>query len=287
MTRTIRTLGVLASFALACDAAPVSATSAVWTFRDVALDDGGSISGHLTYTADVSPHVTDWSVWSTGGNAANFPIFEYRPDNSSLGEGSGGEIGFFVTGSQRQILFRPSVPLSGAPVYVPLYLDFPSSSAYESNGSPAPIRLIQSGALFTDPAPTRVRWFFDGATFSDGGVATGYVDQSPADTSILKIAVSVSGGNTATYSPLTYNNGNSTATIFNALYANQAIHSVAQVGTIRELRYTGQAPLHHDGGRVALDLANSQECFNCAPYRTFVTGTLRGVTDEVWGDGFD
>lgn len=281
----VRALCALALTAWAFDAA--AATQEVWTFRDIVLDDGGSLSGHFTYTPDSSPHVTDWSVWATGGNAADFPIFEYRPDNSSLGEGSGGEIGFFATGSQRQVLFRPSLPLSGVPVYVPLYLDSPSSSAYESYGSPSPVRLIQAGALFTDPNPTRVRWFFDGATFSDGGMVTGYVDQSPGDTSIVKIAISVAGGNTATYPPMTYTGANSTTTIFTAAYANQSIHSIDEIGTIRTLRYTGQAPLHQDGGRVAIDLANAQECFNCAPFREFVTGTLRGVTDEVWGDGFE
>src|SRR4051812_13972735 len=117
-----RTLCVLALFAVALNAAAVGPPPAVWTLRDIALDDGGSVSGHFTYTSDASPHVTDWSVWSTGGNTATFPIFEYRPDNSSLGEGSGGEIEFLVAGSQRRIVFTPSLPLSGTPVYVPLNL---------------------------------------------------------------------------------------------------------------------------------------------------------------------
>lgn len=119
-------------------------------------------------------------------------------------------LGFFaVGGSQRQILFRPAMPLTGTPVFVPLYLDFPTSSAYESFGGDAPRRLIQAGALFTDPAPTRVRWFLEGATFDDGGVANGYVDLDAGSSATLKAAISVGGGNTVDFPALTYALANS------------------------------------------------------------------------------
>lgn len=278
------TLCVLALAAAAPDAGAVDPPAAVWTFRDVVLDDGGSISGHFTY-APATNSVTGWSVWSTGGNTVDFPIFQYRPDNSSLGQGSGGEIGFFVAGSQRQILFRPSVPLTGAPVFVPLYLEFPASSAYESFGGAAPLRMIQSGALFTDPAPTRVRWFLDGATFDDGGIARGYVDENPADSAILKAAIAVSGGNTAAFPALTYTLANSTGSIF-PFFSTQLDHALTLQGSIRVFRYVGQAPLSGDGGRIALDGVYSVECYNCGPYRV-LGGALRGVTDEVSGDGFE
>lgn len=271
---------VLAGATCAAFANPV-----VWTFRDVALDDGGSVSGHFTYTADASPHVTDWSVWVTGGNTANFPIFQYRPDNSGLGEGSGGEIEFVVPGNQRQILFRRSVPLTGTPVYVPLDLTSPSDIAYESYGGASPKRLIQAGALFTDPNPTRVRWFLDDATFSDGGTVLGYVDETPNDGSILQAAIAVAGGDTAGFPALSYTLDNSTPSIF-PFFSVQLDHQLALHTSTRVFRYVGQAPLGADGGRIAMDGVYSEECYNCGPYR-MLTGTLRGVTDEVWGDGFD
>lgn len=281
-----RALCALVLFGLAFDAAAVvPPPPAVWNFRDVALDDGGSVSGHFTYTSDVAPHVTSWSVWVTGGDSANFPVFEYRPDNSTLGEGSGGEIEFLVPGNQRQIIFRRSVPLTGTPVYVPLDLSFQTSSAYESYGSANPRRLIQAGALFTDPNPTRVRWFFDNASFADSGSITGYIDTNPADSSIVKAAVSVDGGNTASFPPLIYTLANSAEFIYDFAGANQRMHELNQ--TTRLIRFAGQAPLFQDGGRVAIDLGNSVECFNCAPFRDFAKGSLRGVTDETWGDGFE
>ena len=261
--------------------------SVVWTFRDVAFEDGGSLSGHFTYVPALNT-VTEWSVWSTGGDAAKFPLFEYRQDNSSLGQGSGGEIAFQVPVTFRTLVIRPSMPLTGSPLYVPLYLDFPSSSAFEGyDHPPSPIRLIQSGALFSDPSPTRVRWFFDDVTFDDGGKASGYVDQSPDDTSILKWAVTVSGGNEADFPSLTYNANTAGYTAILPFFSTQLAHEIDLDNSLRRFRYVGQAPLHKDGGRVAADTEYSVECFNCGPYRLFVSGTFRGVTDEVWGDGFD
>lgn len=290
MKRGIRRWGgLLLLFACAADLmSNAQATSMVWNFRDVALDDGGSVSGHFTYATDVGPHVTEWSVWVTGGNTANFPIFEYRPDNSTLGEGSGGEIGFLVPGTQRQIIFRRSLPLTGNPLYVPLDLSAPTSSACESFGAENPRRLISAGALFSDPAPTRVRWFFEGVTLSDGATVSGYADQSPGDTMILKWAIAVKGGNENAFSPLSYVPANSTSLIYIPFDDVRHVHELtATAQPTREFRYMGQAPLGADGGRVAADTVYSEECFNCAPYRLFSGGTLRGVTDETWGDGFE
>lgn len=287
MARVVGTLCVLALIVMSLDAAAVVPPPAVWTFRDVALDDGGSVSGHFTYTSDVAPHVTNWSVWVTGGDTANFPIFEYRPDNSGLGEGSGGEIEFVVPGNQRQIIFRRSVPLTGTPVYVPLDLSFPTSSAYESFGGESPRRLIQAGALFTDPNPTRVRWFFDGATLSDGATVTGYADHTPDDTTIIKWAVSVNGGDEVAFPAFTYDPADSTPLIYLPFDADRNSHDLTKKTSIRVLHYMGQAPLRMDGGRIAIDIGHSSECYNCAPYRPFLGGTLRGVTDETWGDGFE
>jgi hypothetical protein len=260
----------------------------VWTFRDVALDDGGSVSGHFTFTPELSPHVTDWSVWVTGGDTTTFPVFEYRPDNSGLGEGSGGEIEFAVPGTSRQIVFRRSVPLTGT-VYVPLDLSSANDTAYESYGGATPKRLIQAGALFSDPTPTRVRWFFD-LVLADGGTVSGYADHSPGDTTVLKWAVSVKGGDAVTFPPLVYLPANSDPD-YALLDSGRYLHFLSvkppPLTDARVLRYAGRAPMGADGGRIALDTDNSVECYNCGVYRQFSGGTLRGVTDETWGDGFE
>jgi hypothetical protein len=232
--------------------------------------------------------VTNWSVWVTGGDAASFPAFEYRPDNSGLGEGSGGEIEFVVPGSQRQILFRRSVPLTGTPVYVPLDLSSPNDIAYESYGGASPKRLIEAGALFTDPTPTRIRWFFDLALV-DGGAVSGYADHSPDDASVLKWALTVKGGDQDVFPPLTYLPANSDPD-FSTLGPGRYLHLLVEKtppADPRALRYTGLARMGADGGRMEIDTVNSLECYSCGVYRLFSGGTLRGVTDEIWGDGFE
>jgi hypothetical protein len=170
-----------------------------------------------------------------------------------------------------------------------LDLAFPTASPYESFGTQNPRRLISAGALFSDPAPTRVRWFFDGVTMSDGATVSGYADQSPDDTVILKWAVTVKGGDEGTFAPLTYVPVNSTSNIYVPFDDVRNMHAFTAktAQPTREFHYMGEAPLGASGGRIAADTVQSSECFNCAPYRLFSGGTLRGVTDETWGDGFE
>jgi len=174
-------------------------------------------------------------------------------------------------------------------VYVSLDLSSPDDIAYESYGGASPKRLIQAGALFTDPAPTRVRWFFDLA-LAEGGTVNGYADHSPDDATVLKWAVTVKGGDENAFPPLTYLPANSDpdfTTFGPGRYLHLLVAKTPLPDDARELRYTGQARMGADGGRMALDTINSLECYNCGVYRLFSGGTLRGVTDEVWGDGFE
>jgi len=258
-----------------------------WSFSDVAFSDGGSVSGHFDYSPDAGG-IMNWSIWVTGGDRATFPVFEYRPDNSTAQGYGNGEIVLVVPATQRQFHFRSATPLDDTQSSVALDVSSPTSS-FESYGGDNPKRVIQAGALVVNWGTARVRWFFD-LTFVDGGTVSGYADHSSDDTLALAWDVTVTGGDEAIFAPLTYLPANSTpysAGLDHGRYLHSIVLKNTRSKSPRELRYTGQAPMGAYGGRIALDTVNSVECFDCLTFRRFSGGTLRGVPDETWGNGFE
>ena len=121
-----------------------------------------------------------------------------------------------------------------------------------------------------------VTWTLSGATFNDGGTATGSFVYDADTNTLSNWSVSVAGGNTGTFPPVTYDTttagsyyspGNATT-----LGVNLSIGS-------RQLRMPGTSALSDAGGTMAINLASPAqgECFNCSPYRLFTAGNLIGT----------
>jgi hypothetical protein len=122
-----------------------------------------------------------------------------------------------------------------------------------------------------------VTWTLSGATFSDGGTATGsFVYDADTDT-LSNWSVSVAGGNTATFPPLTYDTTTASGSISGQGATLTGVNLSAAAS--RQLRMPSVSVLTDAGGTIAIDLANlyQGECFNCSPYRNFTAGNLVGT----------
>ena len=125
-----------------------------------------------------------------------------------------------------------------------------------------------------------VTWTLNGATFSDGGTASGYVVYDADTLLVSDWSIDVAGGNTATFPPLTYTPANSSGD-FNAF---DGISIEVTDGSQRGVRLPATPTYSDAGGTVDIDLANlyQGECFNCSPYRSFTAGTLTGFAQPVF-----
>jgi hypothetical protein len=122
-----------------------------------------------------------------------------------------------------------------------------------------------------------VTWTLSGVTFTDGGTASGsFVYDAVTDT-ISNWSISVEGGNTGTFPPVTYNTSTSDAFVdsggagtFGSLFELN--------GSNRSLRLPAVSPLTDAGGTLALNTEDAAgECFNCSPFRSVSAGNLIGV----------
>lgn len=141
------------------------------------------------------------------------------------------------------------------------------------------------GAATADAAP--LRWVLSGVTFADGGIATGSFFFDADTSTVSNWNVSVSGGNTGTFPPFTYDVGSSDVNVFNAGNPGDTINFSAGMAPSRDLRLTPVADLTNAGGSVALDLTTMNamegnlECFNCSPSRFITAGALVQVQAAV------
>ena len=121
-----------------------------------------------------------------------------------------------------------------------------------------------------------VTWTLSGATFSDGGTATGSFVYDADTNTLSNWSVSVAGGNTGTFPPITYDT-TSAGSYYNP--ANATTLGVNLSIGSRELRMPGTSALSNAGGTMAINLASGfqGECFNCSPYRGFTAGNLVGT----------
>ncbi len=134
-----------------------------------------------------------------------------------------------------------------------------------------------------------VTWQLKNAKFTDGATATGYLVY---DASVGKIAdynIVVTGGDTAVFPDFTFALGtpNNTQGIWSPVYSVLFFETTFFNGHINalQLRLALPSPLTDAGGTVLLDLANlwGGECYDCDPYRTFVSGELDSVPEPASG----
>ena len=133
-------------------------------------------------------------------------------------------------------------------------------------------------------------WSLDNVTFTDGGVATGTIEFDFALSSVISWDISVSGGDTGTFAPFTYDPASSTASTFNTSTFVQDTILFTQLGTSRQIRITPTAPLDGTTGNVSVELGGpgiggGEECFNCAPFRAIIGGSLVTTTPPATTPG--
>jgi hypothetical protein len=124
-----------------------------------------------------------------------------------------------------------------------------------------------------------VTWTLSGVTFSDGGTATGSFVFDVDTNTISTWSVSVAGGNTVTFPPVTYDMATSSASYaYNAPTDVGALFNL-NAPSIRALRLPAVSPLSDAGGTLAVNIAGSgaAECYNCGPFRTYTAGNLIGT----------
>lgn len=121
-----------------------------------------------------------------------------------------------------------------------------------------------------------VTWTLSGVTFSDGGTASGSFQYDADTQSVSAWSISVAGGDTGTFPPLTYDSSNSSASDGN----DQVLGLIVSLASsAREVRLPAVSPLTDAGGTIAVNFASPAqgECFNCSPFRVFNAGSLVGT----------
>lgn len=127
-----------------------------------------------------------------------------------------------------------------------------------------------------------VTWTLSGVTFSDQGTATGAFVYDADTNAISSWSVSVAGGNTDTFPPVTYDNTTSSAS-----YVTNAPTDVGALfnlnASLRQLRLPAVSALSDAGGTLAVNISGSgaAECFNCGPSRAYTAGNLIGTAAPV------
>jgi putative Ig domain-containing protein len=124
-----------------------------------------------------------------------------------------------------------------------------------------------------------VTWTFSGATFTDGGTASGFFVYDADAQLVSDWSIDVAGGDTGTFPPLTYTPANSSAGFSSVIGIQFDVNA-----SFRQLRVPA-APQYSDaGGTVNIDVNNTYqgECFNCSPFRPFNAGTMTGYAAPVF-----
>lgn len=124
-----------------------------------------------------------------------------------------------------------------------------------------------------------VTWTLSGATFNDGGTATGSFVYDADTGTLSNWSVSVAGGNTGTFPPITYDTTNGSSSVSGQGATTTGVMLCISSCNSRELRMPSVSVLTDTGGTIAIDLASGYqgECFNCAPFRAFTAGNLVGT----------
>jgi hypothetical protein len=137
------------------------------------------------------------------------------------------------------------------------------------------IGLVCAPSAFAFP----VTWTLSGATFSDGGTATGSFVYDVDTGTLSNWSVSVAGGNTGTFPPITYDTTSGSSSVSGQGSTTTGVMLCISSCNSRELRMPSVSVLTDAGGTIAIDLASGYqgECFNCSPFRAFTAGNLVGT----------
>lgn len=112
-------------------------------------------------------------------------------------------------------------------------------------------------------------WTLKNVTFDDGGTATGtFVLRAFPTRAVIDWNITVAGGNTGAFPPVTYTPANGSSDITPGFKIGPAAGG-------RSLFLSAGLP--ESGGSTPINTGQSQECFNCAPFRRVTGGTLEGV----------
>jgi hypothetical protein len=128
-----------------------------------------------------------------------------------------------------------------------------------------------------------VTWNLSNVTFSDAATASGSFDLNADTNTVSNWNISVTAG---VLSAFTYTPSNSTAGSYFQVAGYEKELLFMMNGTTRQLRLTPLTTLTNAGGTVPINLntfgngSGSVECYNCAPYREVVSGTLMTGTPE-------
>jgi hypothetical protein len=124
-----------------------------------------------------------------------------------------------------------------------------------------------------------VTWTLSGATFNDGGTATGSFVYDADTNTLSSWSVSVAGGNTGTFPPITYDTTSGSSSVSGQGATTTGVMLCIGGCGSRELRMPSVSALTDTGGTIAIDTANlyQGECFNCSPYRPFNAGSFVGT----------
>ena len=137
-------------------------------------------------------------------------------------------------------------------------------------------KLLLAAALASASAipaqAAEVVWSLQGATFTDGGVATGSFTFNADNNIVSAFSLSVSGGNTTDFPAFTWNSSTADA-IYVGIFDGLNFRST---DSLRQLRLDPVGSLTNAGGTVALDLTSlfGGDCYNCSPFRAFSSGSL-------------
>ena len=136
------------------------------------------------------------------------------------------------------------------------------------------IVLLVAVAFAVQAAP--ITWNLNNAVFADGGTAVGSFVYNALTTTVVSYSIQTSAGSNPALPGFLYQNGapnNIGAFVFSVGILFATSFNNGQLNGL-ELRLAPRAGLTDAGGVVSLDLASAVECYNCSPYRLFVSGEM-------------
>jgi hypothetical protein len=134
-----------------------------------------------------------------------------------------------------------------------------------------------------------VRWELSGVQFVDGGTASGWFEFDADADEIGRYAIFTTAGTSAVGAHV-YTLTTGYAGRGNPVEAPAEQNTFFNTADRYDLRLTPTVELDNAGGVRDLDIAahnDNLECDNCGTYRFISAGQLLGVTDDIFGDGFD